>query len=222
MTICNFTNRILVVLLTVVTPISASALVLTIEPDDYAVDTVLSNVSPYVSLYYVSPFEEASNVKAVQGGPLPGVTAPTGSLSFGNYALNLFGPGNSIDGFEGLALRFTQDVQHISLLANSVISGLPSEWVAFSEAGNRITSGSAGHDSASGETFEILINVANVRTVILGGAIGTAAINYDHLTFEILDKDIITVSEPSLLLVIIGLFPLFFSRTRLKRVRIIR
>src|SRR3954464_5817761 len=56
----------------------AHATTITIEPDDYVAGTDLTNISPYVKLLR-------------SGGPViameccaPGVTAPNGSLTFGN------------------------------------------------------------------------------------------------------------------------------------------
>lgn len=204
-----YINLIVSFVISALAPLASAALI-TIEPDDYAPGTNLTNISPYVTLNVVTPTFPGSyigDIYADDDGALgdPSYVAPTGELTFGNHAFFVFGEAPDYGGF---SMTFHQAVSNVSLLANNEYPpGLVALWAAFDYEGNIIGMGSAGNDASLGEIFEVSINMTNVWKVIVGGDASTSAINFDHLTFEI--DDLVSVPGPApLLLLLTGLMGL--------------
>jgi len=193
-------------------PVSASvsASVITIEPDDYALNDVLSNVSPHVTLQklfigYGGPsVTHRTDVVATRPRAIDGDTPPpSGALSFGSYS---YEGGNTLgrnidNGFSGFGMFFDQGVDHVSMSAVSWYepSDLWARWAAFDEAGNAIAFGNV-EPSNYAESSAININVENMWALVIGGDLGTSAYEFDQLAFEINDPvSVSTVPEPGAL-----------------------
>lgn len=211
----GFLNVFLTMLLLPLIPLTANALIVTIEPDDYAPGADLSNVSPYVtlrSLIPTFPGVEIANVFADDDGALgsPDYVAPTGNQTFGNHAF-IFGSPPDIGGFN---MNFNQAVNSVSLLANSEYPpGLLAVWAAFDQSGNIIGTGSAGNGVPLGETFGINIVLDNIWSVIVGGDDSMAAINFDYLVFEF-DDPVDVPAPASLILLLSGLLMILLRKKR--------
>ena len=168
------------------------AFIVTIEPDDYAAGTDLSNVSPYVTLssrYYSSATGGAVDTTITAEAPNPGHLAPTGDLSFGYHGLHTF-PGSIGDPAQlgGFALTFHQETSQLTLLANnSMYPGLSARWEAYDRNGNAIGGGSI-HGGESGEAFLIDIQLDDLWAVIVGGEESISAINFDRLSFSVVPE----------------------------------
>lgn len=193
---------------------TASALLITVEPDDYAAGTNLTTVSPYVTLESVTPAfpgSEVGPIYADANGALgdPDYVAPTGELTFGNHAFFVYGEEPDLGGF---SMTFHQAVSNVSLLANNEYPpGLLAIWAAFDYEGNIIGEGASGEGVALGETFAVNINLDNVWRVVVGGDASTAAINFDHLTFKV--DDLVSVPGPApLILLLTALTALLLRR----------
>lgn len=206
-------NFLTILLLCALAPL-ANAILITVEPDDYAAGAELTNVSPYVTLNVVYPDFPGSYVGPIfadNDGALgdPNYVAPTGNLTFGNHAFFVFGEAPDYGGFK---MTFNQAVSNVSLLANNEYPpGLSAIWAAFDYEGNIIGQGGAGQGVPLGETFEINIDLNDIWGVIVGGDASTAAINFDHLTFEV--DDLVSVPAPApLLLLLIGLLGILIRR----------
>lgn len=205
-------------LMLAVTPI-ANAVVITLEPDDFGVGASLENA--YVRTAYVDnsavgqPWENALTAVDRRGHD-PEYAAPTGNLIFGAFAFlvydNFPGPGLS---YGGLGFKFNQDVSRVTLLANSLYTpgDLAAVWAAFDIDGNRITSGHAGGDRPASETFEIDIRATGIRSLIIGGDVGTAAICFDNLIFEF-DEASTVISEPNLIVLFLMGFIIIMVRAQ--------
>ena len=150
-----YINFLAILLLCALAPL-ANAILITIEPDDYAAGTNLTNISPYVTLNVVSPGFPGSDVGSIfadDNGALgdPDYVAPTGNLTFGNHAFFVFGEGPDYGGFK---MTFNQAVSNVSLLANNEYPpGLSAIWAAFDYDGNIIGLSGAGQNVPLGETF---------------------------------------------------------------------
>ena len=109
-------------------------------------------------------------------------------------------------------MTFNQAVSNVSLLANNEYPpGLSAIWAAFDYDGNIIGLSGAGQNVPLGETFEINIDLNGIWGVIVGGDASTAAINFDHLTFEV--DDLVSVPAPApFLLLLLGLLGLLIRR----------
>lgn len=201
-------------MLSVVVPLSfialpAQAMTVTIEPDDYAVGTDLSNISPYVTLQRMS---RSGSVLTYDGPVLStlvssGPAAPTGDQTFGSYA----------DGFSmgtALGLFFHEDVSNVSLLANNIYPfGVSTYWAAFDSLGAKLAEGFAGTGVTPGDNYAVNINVANMASVIIGAADGSATSRLDALSFDVADREV-AVPEPSGLM-LLGAGVLGMSMARL-------
>lgn len=208
-------NLVVSLMLVALAPVAGAALI-TVEPDDYAPGTDLTDISPYVTLNSVFPTYPGTAVERIYAdddGALgsPDYVAPTGNLTFGNHGYFVYGEPPNIGGF---SMTFHQAVSNVSLLANNEYPpGLSALWAAFDYEGNIIGAGSAGVGVPRGETFEINIGLADVWKVIVGGDDSMAAINFDHLTFEV--DDLVSVPVPApLLLLITGLLGLVLRKSR--------
>jgi hypothetical protein len=201
----GFFSLVASMLLFTLTPLAANALVITLEPDDYAPGTDLSTVSPYVTLQSITPTYpgvEINSIHADDDGALgdPDYVAPTGNLTFGNHGFFVFGTEPDVGGF---SMSFHQAVNSVSLLANSEYPpGLLAIWAAFDQAGNIIGTGSAGNGVPLGETFGIDIVLDGIWSVVVGGDDSMAAINFDHLVFEF--DDPIDVPAPGTLILLLS------------------
>lgn len=191
---------------------SSHAFIVTIEPDDYAEGTDLSNVSPYVTLSSRSylfgngnPIDDPVTATA----PAPGYSAPTGNLSFGYHGFNVWPDENGEPVFGGLALTFHQEVSQLTLWAdNSRYPGQAVDWAAYDRDGNWIGNGGkqVGVPGGPGETFLIDIPMENVWTIVLGGNDSINAMIFDRLSFNV-------VPEPSTwMLLVPGLLMLALRR----------
>jgi hypothetical protein len=195
---------------------TASAILITVEPDDYAAGTNLTNVSPYVTLESVTPAFPGSNVGAIyadENGALgdPDYVAPTGDLTFGNHGFFVYGEEPDLGGF---SMTFHQAVSNVSLLANNEYPpGLLAIWAAFDYEGNIIGEGASGEGVALGETFAVNINLDNVWRVVVGGDASTAAINFDHLTFEV--DDLVSVPGPAPLTLLLTALTVLLLRRKI-------
>ena len=135
-----YINFLAILLLCALAPL-ANAILITIEPDDYAAGTNLTNISPYVTLNVVSPGFPGSDVGSIfadDNGALgdPDYVAPTGNLTFGNHAFFVFGEGPDYGGFK---MTFNQAVSNVSLLANNEYPpGLSAICAAYDYDGNII------------------------------------------------------------------------------------
>jgi hypothetical protein len=205
--------RLFPAVLSVVVPLSfialpAQAMTVTIEPDDYAAGTDLSNISPYVTLQKMS---RSGSVLTYDGPVLStlvssGPAAPTGDRTFGSYA----------DGYTmgtALGLFFHEEVTNLSLLANNTYPfGVSTYWAAFDSLGVKLAEGYAGSGVTPGDNFAVNINVANMASVIIGASDGSNSSRLDALSFDIADREV-AVPEPSgLMLLAAGALGMLLAR----------
>src|SRR5690606_19628402 len=177
-----------------------------IEPDDYLDGTDLSNISSHVTLQnrYLEYDEGSGNLKsrteavyADSTRPLSnGDPAPTGSRTFGNFAYE--GAGANINDdccYGGFGMFFNEAVDRVSLLA---VSWYPPEdlrtyWTAFDKSGNPLGYGTYG-PGAYGKSFEVDIHLNGMWSLIIGGGDGTAAYEFDALTFDVPEPSPLSLS----------------------------
>lgn len=176
------------------------AMPITVEPDGFSAGTDLTHVSPYVTINSnVCDFEAgnaaASPVYAMQA--VPPYLAPTGHLSFGNFAFDHCGNDGGPLEWAGFALNFNQAVNHVAIgtLNFGYSFSFAVEWMAFDKKGSTLGSGLV--PANLGEPFALNIPVKDVWAVVAGGVDGIGAIEFDHLTFDIDDAS--TVPEPGAL-----------------------
>lgn len=215
------TRQSLLAALFVVTPLASQALMVTIEPDDYAIGTDLSHISPYVSLYkmetlqgnatYLGPArsELVSGLNNNQFNP----PAPTGDQTFGNYGYGIGLWGTAF----GIALNVP--VTNLTLYANNMYPpGVSTNWRIFDASGAVIGGGSAGYKVPYGENFEVKIkDTANMALIVLGADDGGNTTRFDRLTFEVDDR-YVAVPEPSALFLLgAGLVGVLATRKRSAR-----
>ncbi len=168
-----------------------------IEPDDYSLGTNLSTVSPYVTLGYQSGDNQTlqivtSTVPTNDSGVQ--YPAPTGDHVFGPIGGGGFAGGGcsgSLDtnnwGCQGFVMSFNQSVSHVSLQALNwgYPPGLGVIWYAWDGSGDQIGGGQIWPVNNLGIPFLADIQLDGIRTFMLGGSAGTAAVSFDHLTFDI-------------------------------------
>lgn len=185
----------------------SQAFMVTIEPDDYAAGTDLSNVSPYVTLrsrYNIVGGVGDSPVTATAA--LPGHPAPTGNLTFGHHGFYAYAGDDGSPLYTGFALTFHQEISSLTLLANSLYPGLPVDWAAYDRAGNSLGMGRVFGDAS--DSFLIDLQLDNLWSIAFGGFSGIAAIAFDRLTFDVVD-----VPEPDTwMLLLPGLLMLALQR----------
>lgn len=190
------------------------AFIVTIEPDDYAVGTDLSNVSPYVTLgarnYWSEDGKSLVDGPITARAPAPGHLAPTGNLSFGYHGFHVFPGENGRPLYGGFALTFHQEISQLTLLASSSYAplGLSVDWIAFDRDGNSLGMGRTPGNT-SGDTLLIDIRMDNLWSIVLGGHDSINAMTFDHLSFNV-------VPEPSTwMLLVPGLLMLALRRKSL-------
>ena len=208
---------------------AANAFVVTVEPDDYALGTDLSTVSPYVTLQHVlsstQPIGEfldtwpVHSVADVDGDGLPS-PSPTGDRSFGRAAFIQYGPDDQIFSSSGLGLFFNVPVVSASLIARNFYNySVGTYWRAFDSQGSLVGSGLAGYGAQTGQTYLIDIVAPNMASVILGVDDGSATASYDHLVLSIDDRYAIVPEPAPLALLAGGLAGLVINRRRRQGVR---
>jgi hypothetical protein len=205
------TGRSFLAALFAVTPLASHALSVLIEPDDYAIGTDLSNISPYVTLQklevYMGTYTYLGPVYSSQvtGYPDFNPPAPTGDQTFGNYGHMPWGT--------ALGLVFNTEVSNVSLLANNFYPfGVDTYWRALDADGVIIASGSAGGSATpAGENYLIEVNAENMAMLILGAGDGSNTSRLDHLSFEV----DVAVPEPSALILLgAGLAGILMTKKR--------
>jgi MYXO-CTERM domain-containing protein len=177
----------------------AGAIPITIDPDDYAVGTDLSN--GYVTLR--STFNGGSS-------PVTARESSTGGNSFGWFAgglgrsgccgePGLGGPaGADVHNYIGFGMYFHQEVDQVSLTAiNWYPPGLSAVWYAFDESGDLIGNGMTDFGNY-GEPFLIDIELDGIWSMIVGGFSLISAIEFDNLTFNTATPPV-PVSEPGMM-----------------------
>lgn len=194
-----------------------NAIQVTLEPDDYGIGAALEN--EFVTTAWVDgPLKNQkwNNALLAKDGREhdPDYRAPTGNLIFGAFPF-IYDGSSSAALFGGLGIRFHQDVEKISLLANSIYppGDLSAVWAAFDIDGNQIASGYAGGDRPARETFTIEIHGKGIRSLILGGDNATSAICFDRLTFEVNSA---SLPEPGAMMIFIIGLALVSLRPKLK------
>ncbi len=183
-------------------PSLAGAIPITIDPDDHAVGTDLSN--GYVTL------------RSLHDGGSDAVTAresTAGGNSFGWFAggpgwngccsePGLGGPaGADVHNHIGFGMFFQQEVDQVSLTAtNWYPPGLPAVWYAFGETGDLIGNGMTEFGSY-GESFLVDIQLGGIWSLIVGGFDLIGAIEFDSLAFNTVSSPApaVSVSEPGVL-----------------------
>lgn len=213
----GYPGRFFLAALCTLAPFASHAMTVTIEPDDYAIGTDLSNISPFVTLQkmevWMGAVTPSGSVfsEAVSGGGGFNPPAPTGDQTFGNYGYG-YGFGTAF------GLMFHTAVSNVSLLANSYYwPGVPTTWAAFDASGNRLAVGSLGRDVPAGESFQVEVNVENMAMLVLGADDGGNTTRFDRLTFEVDDR-YATVPEPrSWMLLGAGVMGVMLMRRRVVR-----
>ncbi len=183
-------------------PSLAGAIPITIDPDDFAIGTDLSN--DYVTL------------RSLHDGGSDAVTARESSVgghSFGWFASGLGwsgccgepglgGPaGADVHNYIGFGMFFQQEVDQVSLTAtNWYPPGLPAVWYAFDETGDLIGNGMTEFGSY-GESFLVDVQLGGIWSLIVGGGDLIGAIEFDTLAFNTVSSPASTVpvSEPGML-----------------------
>ena len=214
-------KKIWLCLAALIMPISATATVINIEPDDFSVGTDLSNVSSYVTLKSLDgQYRPAESVYA--SAPEWGFPAPTGNLTFGSFPSGPSGgPGctgdarSTIDCYSGFAMFFHQPVNWVSLLAiNSNLSpSLAAVWSAFDSNGVLLDQSTAYGDDINnfGIPFNLKVDTPNIAALVVGGADVTRAMEFDRL--------LIQVHEPTTVsLISLGLVGLVFAGRKRKKI----
>jgi hypothetical protein len=197
--ITQWSKQTLVLILLILSPSLCLALLITVEPDDYAPGTDLSNISSYVTIRS-NYFGEINPIKAEVPSSFP---APTGNLTFSG--LHGYFSEDKSYGFE---LIFHQAVSAVQLLAQSV-TDYGVEWAVFDNNDNLLKFDSAGPQANDplGTPYLVDMQLDNIWSIVIGGSDGIVDTRFDHLIFETVDVD-----EPSmpwlLCLVLTGLFGL--------------
>lgn len=187
-------EKLLIVVVFAIIPALANALIITLEPDDYGLGVPLQNEYVTVGSTDGSPYNlpPLTPITASQGSSWDAdYKAPTGELTFGNYA---FFPPGPLNEWAGMVLGFNQAVSRVSVLANSGYKDQwfnSAAWVAFNQNGDVIGTGAAGvSEGFSDLTFEINIELDHIWKVIMGGAESIPYIYFDNLTFEVPDASV--------------------------------
>lgn len=183
-------------LLMMLLPVVGHSLTVTIEPDDYALGTNLSSVSPYATLNSVRDLVR----NPVLASSPRWETASTGERNFGNHALTCRQDPCGASDYDGLGIFFNQEVTNVSMLGLNwgypVASGLHSNWAAFDRNGNRIATGRSD-SGVIGETVQVDIQAEGIWAVFIGGGGGMSAVEFDRLRFDVADANPKHVPEPS-------------------------
>lgn len=187
--------KVFVSVLLAFTPVLANAIVITLDPDDFAAGAPLQN--DYVKVLSTDGLSwNEPTILRGQGGP----------SSFGVFALTYPTVGEP-HGWGGLLLQFNQEVSRVKLVTSTHFEDEWSRilgWVAFDRDGMLIKSG--GADVPFGRDFEVDIQLKGVWSMILGGAESRHSIHFDDLSFEIDDKPNASVPAPNpLVLLMMGL-----------------
>jgi len=191
--------------------LSAHAIPVVIEPDDYRVRTDLSNISPFVTLSRGL----GTPVFATQCCGLGGGTAPTGNLIFGNFAFYVSPDGPFADPrFDSLVARFNQPVDDVTFLVNWIPASGHSlfgvSWATYDEAGSLLGPAGSTQTFMTGDrAYAVLIHPSpQMRYLTIGGWDSIAALRIDRMSFTV-------VPEPaSLILFSIGLMGIAASLGR--------
>lgn len=205
----NCVVKLVVSALLTLTPIFASAMVITLEPDDFGMGVPLENDYAKVTYTDGSPYSSHTAMTASKPGEWPGHKAPTGDMFFGNFALN--SPHDTY-GWSGMLILFSQAVSRVSLLANTMsddeLHSIAS-WIAFDRAGNEIRLTDrhlVNYNVPLGQAYEINMRHEGIWSVVLGGIEGTNLVYFDNLTFEIDGHLDASVPAPNpLILLMLGL-----------------
>lgn len=200
----------------------ASSLPVTLEPDDYAPGTNLSNISSLVTLesryldFVDGDFAVVGSTVSASAAAF-GLAAPTGTLTFGTAGFGCgTGSCSQVGDFTGLGFFFQQSTSQVSLQgrhgygAADTPFSFAATWAAFDQAGNLLTQGSTSalYDTA----FLIDIVVPNMWSLIIGGQDMTDALMLDRLVFE---ADGVSVPAPvGLPLLLMALLGMALTRRR--------
>lgn len=211
-------GRLFAAALFVFTPVVGHAATITIEPDDFAVGTDLSNISPYATLQklevYMGTYSYLGPVYSTQVsgyGDDYNPPAPTGDQTFGNYGHMPWGT--------AFGVAFNTEVSNVSLLVNNFYPfGVDTYWRALNAEGAIIASGSVGgHGEPMGTNHLIQVDVANMAMLIVGAGDGSNTTRVDRLSFEIDDR-YVQVPEPSASMLLgAGLLGVVATSRRFKR-----
>lgn len=210
----GYLGRFLLATLCTLAPFTSHAMMVTIEPDDYAIGTDLSNISPFVTLQKMEVWQGTVTPngsvfsEAVSGVGDFNPPAPTGDQTFGNYGYG-YGFGTAF------GLMFHTAVSNVTLLANSYYwPGVPTSWTAFDATGAALASGSLGREVPAGENFLVEVNVENMAMLVLGADDGGNTTRFDHLTFEVDDRYAHVPEPRSWMLLAIGMLGVMVMRRR--------
>ncbi|MGO1461777.1 MAG: PEP-CTERM sorting domain-containing protein [Marinobacter sp.] len=205
------------ILASLFTPSTTMATIITVEPDDFAEGTDLSNVSPYVSLQSLGGTGyESQPVYSTRSNPR--YRAPTGELVFGTFG-STFGFDCGDGYFEcafGFGMTFHQPVSWVSLLYQNIFDGdtearyynHPLDWFAYDSSGEQIAKGRQISGSP-GQVFSLNLAIPNMKHLVVGANDGVNLMETDRLSFAV------DVPEPTpAALLAIGLGAMLVARKR--------